>query len=163
MVEKNLKPVNNRKKRVNRTQDFEAYLLWKTLPSFLKGAPEDKIRAFGFTDYELFGLFSLKTQGDFARRFKINKCTLSAWNNKIRDEGLVSPIMMGWMKRLTPNVAAGFYSAVVKEGDAARVKLWLQWVEGWSEKTGTKETEGGPVELHVIYDDDLKPGEEPAT
>jgi hypothetical protein len=116
---------------VYKKQEFEAYVLWRSMPSILRGQPKHVIEKLGIDDEVAMSLLDIKNQTDFAKRFGIKDLgTLSAWNKKIdEDGGLMKSINM-WAKRLTPNVISALYREATKTGKAAEVKAWIEIVEG---------------------------------
>lgn len=114
---------------VYRKQDFNSYVLWKSLPSFLKGQPKVMLEKFGIADDVIIDLLSIKTQGEFATRFGIkDPGTLTDWNKRIEKEGLLTSIN-SWARSLTPNVVLALYKNVSKNGKAQEVRAWFEIIE----------------------------------
>ncbi len=121
---------NPKRSGVYKTQEFESYAIWKSLPSFLKGQPREVLEKFGINEEVALGLLEIKTQAEFARRFDIkDPATLTDWNKRLEKEGILSQIH-GWARKLTPNVIGALYRNASKNGKAAEVKAWLEIVEG---------------------------------
>jgi len=118
-----------RRAGVYRRQEFEAYIAWKSLPAFLKGQPEAVLKKTGMDDEATLELLKIRTQTEFATRFGIKDLgTLTDWNKRIDEEGLLNDIY-GWARRLTPNVVFALYKNVSKNGKAKEVKAWFEIVE----------------------------------
>jgi hypothetical protein len=118
-----------RKTGVYKKQDFTSYVLWKSLPSFLKGQPRVMLEKFGITDDATIELLSIKTQIDFASRFGIKDLgTLTDWNKRIEKEGLLTSIN-SWARTLTPNVVLALYKNASKNGKAQEVRAWFELIE----------------------------------
>lgn len=118
-----------RKGGVYRKQDFNSYVLWKSLPSFLKGQPKVMLEKFGITDELAVELLQIKTQGEFATKFGIkDPGTLTDWNKRIDKEGLLTSIN-SWARSLTPNVVLALYKNVSKNGKAQEVRAWFEIIE----------------------------------
>ena len=114
---------------VYKKQDFTSYVLWKSLPSFLKGQPRITIEKFGITDELAIDLLSIKNQTEFATRFGIKDLgTLTDWNKRIEKEGLLTSIN-SWARNLTPNVVLALYKNVSKHGKAQEVRAWFEIIE----------------------------------
>ena len=122
---------NSKTLNVYKKQEFESYVLWRSMPSILRGQPRHVIEKLGIDDEMAMSLLDIKNQTDFANRFGIKDLgTLSAWNKKIdADGGLMKSISL-WAKRLTPNVISALYREATKTGKAAEVKAWMEVVEG---------------------------------
>lgn len=118
-----------RKGGVYRKQDFNSYVLWKSLPSFLKGQPKVMLEKFGITDELAVELLQIKTQGEFATKFCIKDLgTLTDWNKRIEKEGLLASIN-SWARSLTPNVVLALYKNASKNGKAQEVRAWFEIIE----------------------------------
>ncbi|MBP9842640.1 MAG: hypothetical protein KBC62_01405 [Candidatus Pacebacteria bacterium] len=116
---------------VYRKQDFATYVTWKSLPTFLRGQPETVLRKMGIDDDMAIELLQIKTQRDFALRFGIKDLgTLTDWNKRIEDEGLVEHINT-WARKLTPNVVLALYKNVTKHGKSKEVKTWFEIIENF--------------------------------
>ena len=77
-----------KKSEVYKTQDFESYVIWKSLPSFLKGQPKQVLEKYGINEDLLMELLEIKSQKEFAQRFTIkDPGTLTDWNKRIEKEG----------------------------------------------------------------------------
>lgn len=122
--------VNAKRSGVYKKQDFDSYILWKSLPSILRGQPRQMLEKFGIDDEMAISLLEIKTQAEFAKRFNIkDPVTLSDWNKRIEKDGLIQGIN-GWARKLTPNVTLSLYKAITKNGKASEVKAWYEIVEG---------------------------------
>jgi len=121
--------LTQRKGGVYRKQDFNSYVLWKSLPSFLKGQPKVMLEKFGITDELAVELLQIKTQGEFATKFGIkDPGTLTDWNKRIEKEGLLASIN-SWARSLTPNVVLALYKNASKHGKAQEVRAWFEIIE----------------------------------
>ncbi len=120
---------NGRRPNVYKTQDFESYVLWKSLPSFLRGQPRVVLEKFGLCDDILTELLQIKTQTEFATKHGIKDLgTLTDWNKKIEKDGLLQPLN-SWARKLTPNVIFALYKNITKNGRAQEVKAWYEIIE----------------------------------
>lgn len=123
-------PKNAKHTGVYKKAEFETYALWKSLPSFLKGQPKSVLEKFGLEDEIVLSLLEIKTQTQFAERFEIKDlATLTDWNKRIKDDGLLKYIH-SWARKLTPNVVSALYRSATKDGKAAEVRTWFELVEG---------------------------------
>lgn len=118
------------KRGVYKTQEFEAYAMWKALPSFLRGQPRQVLEKFGIDDEIALSLLEIRTQTEFAKRYDIKDlATLTDWNKKLEKDGLI-PQIHQWARKLTPNVIGALYRNASKHGRAVDVKAWMEIVEG---------------------------------
>jgi len=125
------KPI--KKRPVRKMQDFQTYVMWRSLPGILKGKSISEMNALGIDDPITVELLTLKNQTEFATKYKVAQETLSDWNKKIEEDNLIKDSIGFWLKKLTPNVMISIYRQIMKQGNAAEVKLWLQFVEQWQE------------------------------
>jgi hypothetical protein len=79
--------------------------------------------------------FGYNSDGDFAKKYKVNPSTLSAWKKDNNFWNEVKNLTKTWGKDRTPDVILALYKKIIKDGGAAEVKLWLQYVDGWDEKS----------------------------
>lgn len=111
-------------------QEFESYVLWKSLPSFLRGQPRQILEKFGVDEEITLSLLEIKTQAQFAERFGIkDPATLTDWNKRLEKDGTIGHIH-AWARKLTPNVIFALYRTASKTGKAAEVRAWVEIVEG---------------------------------
>lgn len=121
----------NAKGQVYKKQEFEAYVLWRSMPSILRGQPRHVIEKLGIDDEIALELLEIKSQTEFAERFGIKDLgTLSAWNKRVEEMGGLMDSINRWAKRLTPNVVSALYREATKTGRAAEVKAWMEIIEG---------------------------------
>ena len=122
-------PKNAKSQGVYRTQDFDSYAVWKSMPSVLRGQPRQVLEKFGIDDEVAISLLEIKTQTEFAKKFDIKDlATLTDWNKKIEKDGLIQGIN-AWARKLTPNVLFALFKTISKEGRASEVKAWYEIVE----------------------------------
>ena len=113
----------------------EAFKSWLLLPKTFLGAPENVLRVLGITDPESVELCSIRSQVEFASKFGVVEPTLSHWKREMQRGNDFNDFRIS-MQSLTKNVMGALYRKAIEEGDAPRVKLWLQTVEGWNETIG---------------------------
>ncbi len=122
---------SSRAPSVYKKREFESYVLWRSMPSILRGQPRHVIEKLGIDDELAMSLLDIKNQTEFAERFGIKDLgTLSEWNKKIDEAGGLLKSIHLWAKRLTPNVVSALYREATKTGRAAEVRAWMEIVEG---------------------------------
>lgn len=106
------------------------------------------------SEFNLFALFIAQTtdermttfgfyrQDEFAKKHHIDPTTLVAWKKdpnfwKLRDENMVM------LKQFTVQVLEGIRNRATNQGDANAGKLWLKFVEKWSEKVEVSVVDAG--------------------
>lgn len=115
-----LKPANNPPKRekVLTYPEYWKFVAWIATPTPLRRS---------------------QTQKELARELSVHEVTLSVWKcvdgfgNDVRRE------VRKWAGDSTGTIIAALRRNIIKNGNAAEVKLWLQWVEDWQEKSGIEQ------------------------
>jgi hypothetical protein len=65
----------------------------------------------------------------------ISPNTTHLWKQKEEFWDAVQALWKQWSRDKTPTVISALFKTAAKEGKAPEVKLWMQVVEGWQEKT----------------------------
>ena len=122
---------SGRSLNIYKKQEFESYVLWRSMPSILRGQPRHVVEKLGIDDELAMSLLDIKNQTEFAKKFGIKDLgTLTAWNKKIDENGGLMKSIAVWAKKLTPNVISALYREATKSGKAAEVKAWIEIIEG---------------------------------
>lgn len=88
----------------------------------------------GIDDEDLMALADCKTLGDFSEKFGISRDTLTLWKQRAVPAEYEHIDWRIWAKQLTTSVVAMLFEGIQKDKDAARIKLWLQAVDGYVEE-----------------------------
>jgi hypothetical protein len=95
--------------------EFQEFIIWTATPEPLR---------------------ELKTQQEFAEKFKVSEQTLSAWRKRDDFWDEVKKEWDKWGKEKTNNVIARFYQRIISpDATTADFKLWFQFFLDWKEKT----------------------------
>ncbi|HMP28254.1 MAG TPA: hypothetical protein PKD85_01555 [Saprospiraceae bacterium] len=111
-----------------KAQTYNTYILWKSLPTFLKGQPRVSLEKFGIDEEIIFELLEIKTQAGFGKKYNVDGGTLTDWNKRIQKDGL-SKSINSWARKLTPNVVFALYKNITKSGRAHEVRAWYELIE----------------------------------
>jgi hypothetical protein len=76
-----------------------------------------------------------KTQQELSKKFGVGQDTLSEWKHRQDFWTEVARKRKEWGREKAPDIVKALYDRIIKTGGAAEVKLWLEYFEGWSEKT----------------------------
>ena len=120
---------------VYKTAEFLTYVVWKSLPAMLKGENVATLNKFGIEDKLSIKMLEIKTQDEFAKKFKLKAGTCSEWNKLLIDKNLINENFLRWAKMITPNVIMALAKTAIKTGKAPEVMAWMKLVEGWEEKS----------------------------
>lgn len=97
-----------------------------------------------------------KTQTEFAEKWGVAPLTLILWKKKQDWWETMLAKRAEWARDKTSDVIHGLYKTASTRGQAAEVKLWLQFVEGWTEK----EQQTGPqiniLAIQGVSNDELQ-------
>jgi len=118
-------------------KEFNLYKIWRRLPTTIRGQKEKTLILLGF-DKALVPLLQIRTQKDFAKKFKVAETTIVSWNNHLEANPEKNEERFAWAKDLTKNLIFALYKNGLADGDASKVKLFLQYIENFEEKTGVK-------------------------
>ncbi len=124
-----------KEKGVYKSAEFQAYIIWKSLPAMLRGGNKAILEKFGIDDELSISILEIKTQTEFAKRFKIKIGTCTEWNKILIDENLMYGSIKKWAKMIMPNVIMALGKTAMKTGKASEVIAWVKLVEGWEEKS----------------------------
>lgn len=107
---------------------YRKFVIWMATP--------EPFRVYRFGKKEVL----IDTQQKFAQMFRIGEDTLSHWkHNQPNFWKDVDAVRQSWGKERTANVLATLYKFICAPGEKKEfvpaVKLWLQYVEEWREKT----------------------------
>lgn len=118
--------------------EYRAYLIWKNMPMKWLGMGREYLENMGIRNEEVLMLAGIQTQKDFADKFGLNETTLVEWNKQKTPIEFQDIDWRKWAMPLTKNVVATLYERITGndkgDGDAARIKLWLQAVDGYVEE-----------------------------
>lgn len=118
--------------------EYRAYLIWKNMPMKWLGMGREYLENMGIRNEEILMLSGIQTQKDFADKFGLNETTLVEWNKHKIPIEYQDIDWRKWAAPLTKNVVATLYDRITGsekgDGDAARIKLWLQAVDGYVEE-----------------------------
>lgn len=139
---------------------YEAYCLWKSLPSFFRFPPKDKrtgnqpspreyAAIMGIDDPRILELVDIRTQGEFAERHGVHPETLTRWNKTMAVRQSLQDIRV-WGRQLTKNVLLSLYNNAIRKGQALEVKLFMQLIEQWEEKLQVEHDYKGITQFTVI-------------
>ena len=122
---------------VYKKPEFQAYIIWKSLPAMLRGMDVTKLNEVGISDDLSISMLEIKTQTEFAKKFKIKRQTCSEWNNILVDDNLIHDNILRWAKMITPNVIMALGRTAVRTGKAQEVMAWEKLIEDYTDKSET--------------------------
>lgn len=118
-------------------QKKDIYILWSSIPAMLRLLKPEQISQMGYDmDDPVFAkLVSIKNQSEFIKEFSISHNQPTRWredpefNSKIEEISRKDHVL-----RFSKDIDFSFTQRVIRNGDAASVKLWHQIFKGWREK-----------------------------
>jgi hypothetical protein len=147
--------------KIRRFDVFEAYVVFKSLPRFMRYPPKSGgIRptpreyglSLGVTDEMTLCLLDLQTQKNFAEHFEVTEQTLGRWNKVIIARDVFKDLRQ-WAQPLSRNLLGKLYIQIM-EGNAlpGHFKLWYEVVAGWHEPKATdvKRRKTQTVKVEVV-------------
>lgn len=141
--------------REEKVEEFNLYIIWKSLPAFYKKPPVDKktkqrpssrefLEMMGVEDELSYELAELKTQKAFAERYDLDESTLVKWNSRPEITNQIQTLR-NWGMTLTKNVMFAHYNKILQTADPILIMTWYKFVEGWEEKAKPVNDNLGPV------------------
>lgn len=130
------KPTSANNPVIRKPNTYLEFILWSAMPD-----PE-KIR------------MGLEWQKDFAEYYHLEESTLSRWKQRPDFQDRVRKIIKMWAFDKTPNVVQSIYRSAIK-GNSDSQRIWLQYFEGWSEKTQVEhviKVQMAPGDLRFVID-----------
>lgn len=136
-------------RKFNPEQRKEIIAQWKAFPSLLRRMTPSEMQILGLdpTESEVFLL--LKTRAELAEHLRVSVRQLYTDEHTDEVDKRIKELEKRWAGDRTPNVILGLYRGAVKEGDAARAKLWFQIFRDWKEKGVTEHT--GTISLIELF------------
>lgn len=120
-----------------RTVAREAYQMWCMIPGTFLGMPDTLSEKMGLLEDEDHKfLLTIKTQTRFSEVFGVHPAHLIRWRNEFLKDNKDGLEMKRYFKKFTKNILSALYRTALAEGDASRIKLWLQYAEDWRETLG---------------------------
>jgi hypothetical protein len=124
-----------RKQTLMKIEIFEEFCRWASLPTPLREP---------------------KGQTEFATKWGVSPPTLLKWKKKQEFWEKMANYRREWARDKTSDVINGLFKNAVNRGSAAEVKLWLQVVEDWAERTSPVPQSITVIGIQGITDADLK-------
>lgn len=119
----------------------EALKLWMSIPAIFLG-DEETMSKLGADEDDVRFIMSITTQKQFAETVGVEEPVISKWKSELLKDNDSFALTKSFMRRLTKNVLGALYRFAIKEGDAARIKLYMQIIESWKESVGVEHSGG---------------------
>jgi hypothetical protein len=131
----NAKRGRPKKMRLRKPEAYEAFCEWAAKPTPLK---------------------EQKTAKEFGKLWGVTSETLSKWKHRQDFWEKVASWRREWAKDKTSDVVHGLWKRAKTRGEAAEVKLWMQLIEDWSEKTAPPTQNITVIGIRGITQSDLE-------
>lgn len=119
----------------------EALKMWMSIPAIFLG-DEETMGKLGAEEEDVRFIMSITTQKQFSDTIGVAAQQISEWKAELMKDNDSFQMTKAFMRRLTKNVLGALYRMALKEGDAARIKLYMQIVESWKESVGVEHSGG---------------------
>jgi len=142
----------NAKSKPSKDREFQTYIVWRSLPSFLIGKPKKLLAKFGITDPVAKEVLSIKTQSEFAKKYDIKDLgTLTDWNKRIEKDNLLIQVSRRWTMERLPDLVEALYQRILKTGDAKEARLWAEFIEGWRPRQDEEKSKQKLNKKKILY------------
>jgi len=118
-----------------REREYRLFLIWRSLPLEIKVGGSDYLKKAGIDDEELLQLSEVRTQDEFAKKYELSKDTLVLWKQQPVPPEYQDIDWRYWARQFTTRVVSLLFEGIKEDKDAARIKLWLQAVDGYVEQS----------------------------
>lgn len=151
LIEEAKKEKEQKRKGIPKPKTKELFKLWLALPDTFKGLDKRVLEILGIIDDVTLEMLAIRTATQFASEFGVEGCTLTGWKKEIEDNSEFFLDVKRQFKKFTKNVVAATYRKALEEGDAQRLKIWMQIIEDWREQLGI---EGNVKTTHTLTDEE---------
>lgn len=137
------KPQKSELTKVDKLGGFsprEMYAKWLAFPSTLRRISSDDFEKLGIDSSEVSDLLMIKTRVEFAKAIGMSRSQLYKYEDEKEFQELRYKYLKEWGVDRTPAMIMALYRKALAEGDAGRVKLWMQIFHDFTEKSETKHT-----------------------
>jgi len=114
-------------------KEYSLFVTWLNMPNIYKLKTPQELKNMGL-DNDLIDLVAIKNLKEFSSKIGVTIQTLHKWREEAKNSGHYKRKFKEWAKDLTPNVVGKLYEQIMKEGDAARIKLWKEFIEEEGDK-----------------------------
>jgi CheY-like chemotaxis protein len=121
------------KRNPYKASEFNRYVLWKSIPSILRGASSEYLEKIGLDSQAIFEFSNITTQAEFAKKYKVDMGTLSDWNKRISEERLLVSYDLDNLGKMVRNVVTSLAVKQLKDVTPAGTKVLVDML--------TKDTE----------------------
>lgn len=116
-------------------KEYRLFLIWQSLPLEIKKGGAEYLENAGIDDEELQELANIKTKLEFSEKYGLNKDTMTKWSREPIPAEYQMIDWRVWASKLTTRVVNLLFQGIEADKDAARIKLWLQAVDGYVEQS----------------------------
>lgn len=118
--------------------DRALYIQWLAIPTMLRSLPDDQVEKMGYPtdDIVFMKLLRAKRKKYFCEEFGVSVNMPAIWEKEPDFFTELNQVSQNsHVMKFRKDVDFAFTHKTMKHGDAARMKLWKQLYEGWSERT----------------------------
>ena len=142
-------PLTPKKKR-----EASLYALWLSVPIALRDADMEKLTKLDYMNgagmQDFLNVLKCKTKKEFCKTFSVSTVLVNKWDRAPWLKELVDQLSIeNNVMRFKKDVDFNFTQKTMEEADPARVKLWKQVYEGWTEKKQLS----GSLDLKSVLDE----------
>lgn len=114
----------------DKKREYADFVRWYMIPASFRNLVRSELERLGLPEW-FVTLCAFRTQGEFAKGFKISPHTLSRWVNMDQFKRDCEVFNNGFIKEFyKAQIDHSFTQKVIKYGDAPRVKLWKELFDG---------------------------------
>lgn len=123
----------NPERELKKRNEYEAFVLWYSLPTNFRGLDDAQLKEMGVEE-EHFDILKIKTQGEFAKKFRVGKDALTDWKKRSHfDKDIKNLVDKELFQKFYAKVMYAFTMQTIKYGDAQRFMTWMKMFAGHTE------------------------------
>ena len=128
------KPKKKKSQNTTKWDISEILSDWLAFPPLIRKLADSEIEKLGLDKTEMNPdnpFLLIRTRTELAEKLHLDRKRMWEIEHSEEIQKRKREKQEKWGRSKTPNIIAGLYKATIIEGDAARVKLWFQFFEGW--------------------------------
>lgn len=124
---------HNSERELKHKSEYNAFVTWYSIPAQFRGLPSDKLVQLGIDEVH-HELMKIKTQVQFAEKYKLNRDTLTDWKKRSHfDNDLKNQVDRAIFQKFYTRIVHAFSMKTIEHGDAQRFTAWMKMFAGHTE------------------------------
>jgi hypothetical protein len=122
----------------DKEREYELFLVWRTMSRPMKELGTPYLDQLGINDEKIRELAGIKTQKEFAEKYKVDPDTLTRWKKHPVPERYADIHPKKWLKETVPEIYRLLFTGFNERKDPATGKLLLEASDEYIQKSEIK-------------------------